>query len=113
MVSFLDPSLAGVILNDISTASAYGFPTQANFDQLQESNFESLSPPHIHKDLLDQLRIAQLYKTLGKTLYENVSDPSRVPLIDERSATYNHARTLYEDVANSLGPDVSSKWYLF
>ncbi len=90
MVSFL--CLVESLLIDFSTSSAYGLPSQADFDRLLGSNFKFLAAYHIPHDLLDQLRIAQFHATIGKALYGNASDPSGLPLDDERATTYNNMK---------------------
>ncbi|KUJ16604.1 uncharacterized protein LY89DRAFT_586780 [Mollisia scopiformis] len=89
------------------TSSAYGFPSQVNFDRLLGSNFAILAPYHIPKDLLDQLRVTQLYNALGKSLYESVSDPSGLPLEDDRAVIYSQVKASYEEVKSTLGSKIS------
>lgn len=84
-------------------------PSQANLNRLLGSNFALLSPYNIHKDLLDQLRVVHLYNSLSKTLYENVSDTSGLPLETHRVNSYNCAKTLYTELMKTLGSVIPSK----
>lgn len=68
-----------------------------------------LEPYSIPKDIMDQLLLTQLYHSIGKTLYENVSDPSGFPLEHEREATYSRVRVMYEDTVNTIGTEITSK----
>ncbi|KAF8850203.1 hypothetical protein BDZ45DRAFT_662103 [Acephala macrosclerotiorum] len=85
------------------TSTAYGFPSQANFDRLLGSDFIFLSAYNFPKDLLDHLLIAQLYATIGTTLYGKASDPNGLPLEDERAPAYNHVKSLYGELTRKLG----------
>lgn len=96
------------MLSCLSTSTAYGFPSQANFDRLLGSDFIFLSPYNFPKDLLDQLRIAQLYATIGTALYGKAPDPNGLPPEHERAPAYNHVRSLYGELTSTLGPAIPS-----
>ncbi|CZR67773.1 uncharacterized protein PAC_17672 [Phialocephala subalpina] len=95
------------------TSTAYGFPSQANFDRLLGSDFIFLSPYNLPQDILDYLRISQLYATIGTALYGKASDPNGLPPEDERAPAYNHVRSLYGELVSTLGPAIPMTTEIF
>lgn len=74
------------------------------------SEYAIFAPYNIRKDLIDQLLVAQLYKSLNKTLYEGALDVSGLAPGHLKLTVYNAAKQLYSEEVRNLGSEISSKF---